>query len=250
MIRTLLIDDEPDARETLRLLIDTYCPDIEIVGEAASARDGRQLIEDRQPDLVFLDVQMPQQSGFDLLSSLPEVNFSVIFVTAYDQYAIKAIRFGALDYLLKPVDLDDLLEAIRRCHQTEFAVYPKSAYNYLAQNYKGGQSSFKKLAVPIQGETSFIPLDQIIYCEADGSYTHLYQVEGPKLMLSKSLKEMELLVGDHGFFRVHHSYLINLDHIQKYIRGEGGQVVLTANYTIDVSRRKKEEFLRRIGIGK
>jgi len=249
MIRTILIDDEPDAREALRLLIQRYCSNLTIVGEASSAQEGKMVIEAQSPELVFLDIQMPQQSGFDLLNSLSEINFRVIFVTAFDQYAIKAIRFNALDYLLKPIDLDDLQMAIRRFEKTRGAEDVKSRYQALVYNYQHGKRSFQKLAVPVPGGTTFIPLGKILFAEAEGSYTRIHRQEDDALLLSKPLKEVEQLLDGNIFFRVHHSFLINLDHIERYVRADGGYVTLKGNYNIPVSRRRKEDFLKCLGLG-
>lgn len=248
MIRTILIDDEPDARESLRYLLQRYCPDVEIVGEAASAAEGKLLLEKESPNMVFLDVQMPRQSGFDLLEDLSVINFQVIFVTAFEQYAIKAIRFSALDYLLKPVDVDDLQNALQRYRLRQEEPTDHRDYQHRIKHFQQADSRFQKLAIPGKGETSFLPLPEILYCEADGSYTKVHQVNGHIHLLSRPLKEIEVMLSEHGFFRVHHSFLVNLEHIQKYIKGEGGYVILTGNKKIDVSRRKKEEFLRRLGL--
>jgi len=246
MLRTILIDDEADGRESLRLALEKYCPEVAIVGICENAETGKKAIEKLQPDLVFLDVQMPRISGFDLLQQLTRISFGVIFVTAFDRYAIKAIKFSALDYLLKPIDIDELLNAVHKASQQSFPVQ-RHVYQSVFSNSQHRLGKIEKVAVPTHDGIDFYPTDDIIYCQADGSYTTLFLRGKPKQLICKKLIEFEHLLAESGFFRVHHSSLINLKHVQKYIRGEGGYVILTDNFHVDVSRRRKEEFLQLLG---
>jgi two-component system LytT family response regulator len=248
MIRSVIIDDEADGRESLRLAITKYCPDMEIVAICESAQQGKDAIQELSPDLVFLDVQMPHTSGFELLQQLDVINFSVIFVTAFDKYAIKAIKFSALDYLLKPVDIVELQEAIKKYKESKSLPDAENQYRTMFRNINTKAGAFERLAVPTMNGLEFLKTEDIIFCEADGNYTLLHLKARQQLLVSKTLKDFETMLEDSGFCRVHHSYLINLTHILKYEKGEGGTVLLTDNHFIDVSRRKKDELLRRIHV--
>lgn len=246
MIRAILIDDEADARQALKIALETHCPEVEILRCCQTPHLGLEAIEMLQPDLVFLDVQMPGMSGFDLLQQIRRIDFTVIFVTAFDHYAIKAIKFSALDYLLKPVDVDDLIHAVQKVKKQTSPVSHAYPYQSALTNSQHNSGRIDKLAVPTHDGIDFYLTDDIIYCQADGSYTTLFLKGKPKQVVCKKLIDFENLLAESGFCRVHHSSLINLKHIQKYVRGEGGCVILTDNYHVDISRRKKEEFLQLI----
>lgn len=243
MIRSIIIDDEHYGRLALKLALEKCCPDVEIIAICEGPEQGLKTIKSLQPDLVFLDVQMPNMTGFDLLQQLGPINFEVIFVTSHDQYAIKAIKFSALDYLLKPVDEDDLMQAVNKAK--EHMQQTGSAYRYQSVlnniHYRSGK--IDKLAVPTLEGIDFYKTDDIIYCQADGNYTALFLTNHQKKLISKNLKDFENLLTGSGFCRVHNSFLINMQHIQKYIKGEGGYVVLTDEHHVDISRRRKESFL-------
>lgn len=244
MLRALLIDDESDAREALKLAIEKYCPEVSLLGVYDKPEQGLAAIREQQPELVFLDIQMPHMSGFDLLQQVSPPSFEVIFVTAHDQYAIKAIRFSALDYLLKPVDVDDLMQAVRRVQARLQQKNREQQYQSVLNNIRYQSGKIERLAVPTLEGIEFFNTDDIIYCQADGNYTRLQLTHKQSRLISKNLKDFETLLSESGFCRVHHSSLINLHHIQKYVKGEGGYVVLTDGYHVDISRRKKEEFLK------
>lgn len=246
MIRSIVIDDEEDARETLKLALKKYCPNVELLAFCETPEKGLETISNTQPDLVFLDVQMPGMSGFDLLQQLKDINFAVIFVTAYDRYAIKAIKFSALDYLLKPVDPDDLVSSIRKFEETQHTKEHTYRYQSVLSNVKNQQSNIDKLAIPTAEGIIFMETTNIIYCQADGNYTLLYLTGGRTTLVSKPLKDFESMLVDSGFSRIHHASLINMKHIQKYVKGDGGYVILTDNHNVDVSRRKKEAFLHQL----
>jgi len=244
MINAIIIDDEYDGREALKLSLKRYCPEINILHLCENADEGIRIIQSSKPDLIFLDVQMPHKSGFNLLEELGEFDFEVIFVTAHDKYAIKAIKFSALDYLLKPVDVDDLQKAIQKAKVRLNQKGSHHNYTSLLKNVGFKQKQLDKIAIPTMEGILFESLQDIIYCQADGNYTTLVMLQGDKIVVSKSLGDFENMLSVSGFFRVHHTYLINLKHIKKYIKGEGGYVILEGNHHVDVSKRKKEAFLQ------
>lgn len=244
VIRAIIIDDEADGRDAIRISLQKYFPGITIAGVFGNPEEGLSAIKESPPDLLFLDIQMPQMSGFDLLNALMPLSFEVIFVTAFDQYAIKAIRFSALDYLLKPLDIDELRGAIDRAKERLHARDSGHQYQSVLHNLRQRGPRIERLAVPTGEGIEFFNTADIIYCEADGSYTTLYLRGGQKTLVSRNLKDFESLLIDSGFSRVHHSFLINMIHVQKYVKGEGGYVVMTGDHHVDISRRRKEEFLK------
>jgi len=222
MITAVIIDDEKKCVSLLKHLIENHCSDINVVGEAESAAQGLQVIQQHKPDLVFLDIEMPDKTGFELLKSLPEINFDLIFTTAYNHYAIKAIRFSALDYLLKPVDLDELKNALARVYKKHQKTGQQQSVEVLMSNIKSKQPNFSRISLSTQDGLVILHVDEIIYCEASGTYTIFYLKNREKIIVSKTLKEYEELLKDHSFFRVHNSFLINLNEVKKYVKGDGG----------------------------
>ncbi len=244
MIRSIIIDDEDDGRTALRLMLERFFPEIEVAGICGEPHQGIMAIEQMQPDLVFLDIQMPQMSGFDLLKHFSPVKFEVIFVTAHDQYAIKAIRFSALDYLLKPVDIDDLKTAVDRAKERiEKRISPDNHIQSVFNNLQHKSGKIERLAIPTLEGIELFDTDDIIYCKAEGSYTSIMLRDGKSQVVSRNLKEFEGMLNDSGFCRVHHSYLINTKHVKKYVKGDGGYVIMTHDLKVDISRRKKDEFI-------
>jgi two-component system, LytTR family, response regulator len=243
MINAILIDDEATGLEALQLAIRKYCPEVTIKGAYQSPQQALDGIQKIKPDLVFLDIQMPQMSGFDVLQQASPVTFEVIFVSAHDQYAIKAIKFSVLDYLLKPIDVDDLIHAVRKVKERLNNKSNLYQYQSVLNNIQLKSGKIEKLAVPTLEGIDFFDTQDIIYCKADGSYTAIMLKDHQRVLVCKNLIDFESLLADSGFCRIHHSYLINLRHVQKYVKGEGGYVILTDDHHADVSRRKKEEFL-------
>jgi len=243
MISALIIDDEEDGREALKLAIEKYCPDVEVKGIYETPQEGLDAIRRIKPQLVFLDIQMPGMSGFDVLQQLSPIDFEVIFVSAHDQYAIKAIKFSALDYLLKPVDIDDLNHALQKVKERLNNKSNSHQYQSVLHNVQYQSNKIKKLAVPSLEGIDLFDTDDIIYCQAEGSYTILYLRNKLRKLTSRNLKDFENLLVDSGFCRVHNSFLINLKHVHRYVKGEGGYVILTDDHHVDISRRKKDEFL-------
>ncbi len=245
MISTIIIDDEPKGRLALRQKLAAYCINIDVVAEAANGKEALALIRLHHPQLIFLDIEMPVMNGFEMLNVIEEKNFHIIFTTAYDQYAIKAIKYAAFDYLLKPVDIDELKTAVAKIETIENKNLGRQV-EIMQQNMQQPKNNFHKLAIPAADGLHFYDINTIIHLEAQSNYTILHFSCHPKITASKTLKELEELLPAANFFRVHHSHIINLQYIKRYIKGDGGQVELEDGRFIDVSRRKKEEFLKAI----
>jgi two-component system, LytTR family, response regulator len=246
MITAIIIDDEAKGRLALSQKLFTYCTQVQVVAEASNGQEALLLIQHHKPQLVFLDIEMPKMNGFEMLNALPEKNFHVIFTTAYDQYAIKAIKYAAFDYLLKPVDIEELKTAVEKIELKE-TNQTKKQVELLQQNIEHSKKQLNKLAVPTLDGLLFFDINDIIHLEANSNYTFIHFLGKPKITASKTLKEFEELLPEEIFFRTHHSHLINLNYIKKYIKGDGGQIELQNGNVVDVSRRKKEEFLKAIG---
>lgn len=239
MIKACIIDDEKKARDILQNLLEHYCKEVEIIGHADSVDKGYQFILDNKPELVFLDVEMPRGSGFELLKKFEEVPFKTIFVTAHNHYAIKAIKFSAIDYLLKPVDVDELIVAVNRVINSSNHTNAQQ-YSMLIDNLDTNKNS--KIAVPVKDGVSFIDPNDIIWMQADGSYTYIF-TDKDKFTATKNIKEYEDLLSDRNFFRVHNSYLINLKHVKHFSRVDGYFAIMCDGSQVEVSRRRKDQFL-------
>jgi two-component system LytT family response regulator len=230
----------------LRQKLLAHCPEVEIISECESGEEGMKVIEETHPDIVFLDVEMPRMNGFTMLQRLTNRNFELIFTTAYDHYAIKAIRYSALDYLVKPVVVEDLKESVKRAKEKREQTIPNARVETLLHNLLDEKNLHSRIAIPSMEGLQFVETNDIIYLEAESNYSVLWLKSAPKMTVSKTLKDFEDLLPSHVFFRIHHSYIINKNHVQKYLRGEGGQVIMSNGMTLDVSRRKKDEFLKAI----
>lgn len=246
MIQAIIIDDIQKSRALLLQLLHQNCPNIQVVGMASSADEGHFVILDKQPQLVFLDVEMPNGTGFDLLERFGTLDFEVIFTTAHDRYALQAIKFCALDYLLKPIDIEELVVAVDKMEQKLQNTSKNKNYAYLIENLKNNNHQDHKIGIPTQVGLEFIKVSDILYCTADRSYTFLYLKNKKSMLATRKIKEFENLLSTHDFFRVHRSHLINLNYIEKYYKGTGGYVVMSDGKAIDVARRKKEEFLEQL----
>ncbi len=248
-IKALIVDDEQHCIEALQTMLQKKCPGVTVVAGARSVKEARALIEEMQPDLVFLDVEMPHQNGFELLKLFDKVNFDVIFTTAYEQYALKAIKFNALDYLLKPFSVKELQDAIEKFREKRSSGAPReisdSPLEVFLQNMKTLQQNHKKIALPTINGLVFMPVQNIVRCESTGNYTKIFFTDKKHLMVSKPLKEFEELLTDINFFRIHNSHLINLQQMQSYIQGEGGFALMSDGTQVEVSRRRKAEFLKK-----
>jgi two-component system LytT family response regulator len=246
-INAILIDDEKNNRIALHKLIEKFCPQVTVIAECDSVDSAIAAIESQKTDVVFLDVEMPGKNGFDLLAHYNyHCPFDVIFTTAYSQYAVKAFKFSALDYLLKPVDPEDLVRAVHKLAIKKSDEIKNKQFELLEQKIGNKDLSKKQLAISTLEGIYFASLDEIIHVDADSSYTKIYITTGEKIMSSKPLKYFEELLEDYDFVRVHQSHIINLKHIRRYVRGDGGQVVMMNGTEIEVSRRKKDDLLAKI----
>jgi len=246
-MKAILIDDEVDGLRTLQKMLEKHCPQVEVVGTAMNAATGNQRISQLKPDLVFLDIQMPGKTGLELLADLDTQDFEVIFVTAFNEYVLQALQFSAVDYLLKPVDEDRLIEAVSRAAKRIDEEKKGAQSDTLLHNLeKAGNPAEMRLCLPTLKGFIIVKLSEIIYCEAERSYTIFHLEGGKNLLVSKALIEYEVLLKDTTFFRVHKSFLINLLHVREYQRGEGGMVIMSDRAEIEISRRKKEAFLDQV----
>jgi len=242
MIKALIVDDEPSAVNTLRLMLERYIPEITMLRSTNDPQEALPLIMSFQPDLLFLDIQMPVLNGFELLKRIPHFSFEIIFTTAHDQYAIQAIRFSALDYLLKPIDADELRAAFDKfISRNTLKTGNQPLYQNLMHNISVADKKDFKLAVPTIDGTFFYFPDEIIRLEGESNYTRLFFSGKKPMLVSKTLKEYEELLAGHGFIRVHKSHLINKKHVVNYTND--GQLVLADQSKVEVSRRRKEEVM-------
>ena len=246
MLTAIIIDDETSSRNALRQKLANHCPEITIIAECETGEEGIKGIEGKRPDIIFLDVEMPRMNGFTMLQQLANKNFEVVFITAYDHYAIKAIKFSALDYLVKPVEVADLKIAVEKAVQKRTISAGNERLELLLQNLMNDKKD-QRIAIPSMEGLQFVETGNIIYLEAKSNYTCFYLKNNEKITVTKTLKDFEELLPVSVFIRIHHSYIINKNLVEKYIKGEGGQVVMKNGIVLDVARRKKEEFLKSIG---
>lgn len=247
MLHAIIVDDEESNLSSLKEKLHRHCPQINIVALCDSAHKGIDAIDSLKPDIVFLDIEMPVMNGFLMLQELTYKNFELIFTTAYDHYAIKAIRYSALDYLVKPIDIEELKTAVARAEEKKQGQTANRQLELLLENLSPKKNNYQRIAVPTAEGLQFIKVDEIVYLEASVNYTHIFLETGQKYVVSHTLKDFEEMLDPHIFLRIHHSYIINKNFAEKYIRGEGGQVVLSNGIRLDVAKRKKTEFLKAIG---
>jgi two-component system LytT family response regulator len=246
MIRCIIVDDELKSRESLKILIEDFCQGVTVHALCQNIAEALNAIQEIKPDLVFLDIQLQRETGFDLLSKYKEMDFEVIFTTAHSEYAIKAFKFSAIDYLLKPIDIEELKSALLKVEKRKDNTI-SDRLQQLLQNLRSGASDNYKLALPTTDGLIFVKVNEILYCEASSNYTEIIMTDNRKYIVSRTLKEYDDMLSDQNFFRIHHAHLINLNEIKKYVRGDGGYVVMNNDKSLDVSKRKKEGFLARIG---
>jgi two-component system LytT family response regulator len=247
MLNALIIDDEANAREKMAFLLDRYCADtVRVITTCKDGEEAVAAIRAHQPDLLFLDVEMPRMTGFDVLREAGMGKHDVIFTTAYDHYAIKAIKFSAIDYLLKPIDIDQLKEAIARVLEKRGTTGADQRVEQLMDNTRPGVAP-DSLSVPSKDGFVMVKVDDIVWCEAVNYYTVFHLLGGRELVATRTLKDFEEMLDGSGFVRIHHSHMINVKHLERYIKGAGGQVVMAGGKTLDVSRRKKDELMTRLG---
>lgn len=247
MINAVIIDDVEKARVALKSDIDDFCDSIMVVGEADGVQTGIKVVEDKKPDIIFLDIKMGDGSGFDLIEKLRErgtLNSQVIFTTAYDEYAIKAFKYSALDYLLKPVDPDDLIEAVSKAEKKETAFPNAETVSMLIENLKGLQDKTQdRIALSSAEKIQVVEIKNIIRCEASGNYTTFFTTDKKKVLVSKTMKEYVGLLEGHDFARVHHSHLINLAHVKEFVKIDGTYLVMSDGSEVPVSVRKREVLM-------
>jgi two-component system LytT family response regulator len=246
MIKTIVIEDEAKSRQMLAAMIERNCPQISIVGLAKDVKEGVNLIKELKPELVFLDISMPDGSGFDLLEQVSGYNFELIFATASDQFAIKAIKYSACDYLLKPIDADELKLAVDKVVQKKQSLPNMENLQFLIQHLKRADENFQKITLPTGNAYEIVNIKDIIRCEADGSYTVFYLNDKRKLMISFGLKHYEELLPETEFIRVHHHHLINMNHVVRFLKEDGGYAIMSDGSKIEISRRKKEAFMDKL----
>ncbi len=242
MIKAILIDDIEQARITFKKDLEVYSPDVEIIGEASGVVEGAKLLKNIQPDILFLDIQMQDGSGFDLLDILPEINFKIIFITASDAHAIKAFRYAAIDYLLKPVDPDELKAALEkyRAHQPD----ESEKYKLLNDSLKNANKLNERLALHAQDKIHIVNIKDILRCESNINYTEFFFLDAKRIVVSKTLKEFEDILSDQGFYRVHQSHLVNTKMIKEFVKTEGGHLIMLDGKMVPVSTRKRPEVVK------
>lgn len=243
-LRTILIDDEPRGLNSLQKLLQLNCPDVNVIAACTSVDDAIEKIDQLHPALIFLDIAMPVKNGFDLLKEIKEPRFEVIFVTAHNHFIIEAFHFSAIDYLLKPVEDDLLVNAVKRAKKRISEKTESKNIETFLHNVKQRQTPQNmKLCIPSLKGFHVVQLEDILYAEASGNYTNFHFKNHPFICTSKPVHEYEELLNDTGFVRIHKSYLVNLQHVKEYLRGEGGSVILTNGIELEVARRKKDAFL-------
>ena len=243
MIRCILIDDEKNALEMMEWLIKTYCPSVEITAMCSSAEQGIEAIHKLKPDVVFLDIEMPKMNGFDMLEQFDKLFFDVVFCTAYDQFAIKAFKYSALNYLLKPVDPADLKATVQRIEERR-TIPTKEQFDLLLQSmHQQVKTTPQRIALTTNDGLIFVQTADIIYCEAESNYTNVVLDGGKKILVSKVLKDIDEALSGADFYRVHSSFLININRIKKFVRGDGGYIVMDNDATVSISRSRKQEFM-------
>lgn len=242
MLKAIIIDDEAKSRDVLESLISKFVEGVSVVATADSVATGINAINKHEPDLVFLDIEMPRRDGFELLSSFDPITFEVVFITAHEQYAHKAFRTSAVDYLLKPVDINLLQEAVERVKEKRSKEKVNRNIQVFLNNLKSKQEN-QQIALATSDGLIFVKIDNIVYLRGDGAYTYFFLKSGERITVSKNLKEYEDLLQDYDFYRVHKSFLIHMREMTKYVRGDGGYVVMSNGASVDVSKRRKDGFL-------
>ena len=245
-ISVLIVDDEFQSRKLITKMLSLFFPEISIISEAASVKEALLCMEHTKPELIFLDIQLQKENGFDLLNKITNYCFELIFITAYNEFAVKAFRYNALDYLMKPVDADEFREAVKKALNKikESKKTSPVQLELLNQQLKQPQKLPDRIVIPSAEGYLVIPIDNISYCHANSNYTEFYFTDKTKVISSYNMGQYEDILNEHNFFRIHRSYIINLAHVRMYKKGEGGIVVMNDGKEIEVSRRNKEAFLR------
>jgi two-component system LytT family response regulator len=242
MLRTVIIDDEDHVRETVGRLLSMHCPQVKVVGEANGVESGLKIIRSLHPQLVLLDIRMDDGTGFDLLHKFETIDFKVIFITAYEKFAMQAFKFAAIDFLLKPVNPEELADAVKRA-ETLVHEDLKSQLQTLEENLKTDIRQKKKIVLKTMDSIYLVDLQNITHCESDGCYTYVHTTTGDRILISKTLREFDDMLSDSGFYRIHKSYLINLSQIKRFEKQDGGFIILSTDHKLPVASRKREELL-------
>ena len=246
MLKAIIIDDEPDCVKLLALQLKMYCPQVKVIAECTESEIGYLKINELMPDIVFLDIEMPFMNGFQLLEKVGNIQFNLVFVTAYDQFAVKAFRFSALDYLLKPIDAKDLKAAVLKAEQRNWPQAPQ--LNLFKEQMNAGIKNLPdKIALPYQNGVIFTEIKRVIYCESDNNYSRIYTDDSKKYVVAKTLGDIQEILEERNFLRIHRQYLINLSHIKKYVRGESNYVIMSNDQTVPVARNQKERLIEKFG---
>lgn len=249
-LSAIIVDDEPQNIEVLEKMILKFCTGVKIVGTANRISDAKKMVEQFNPEIVFLDVELPGENGFDLIESLDEIDFHVIFTTAHADYAVKAIKFAALDYLLKPISVQELREAVEKAKNdianSDIVKQEGKKIDALIDNVGSGKVELNRIALPTSDGLEFYNLKDVIYVEADRSYCKFVLIDKQKIIVSKAMKEFESILESANFLRVHKSSIVNISHIRKYLRGKGGSLVMSDGSLVNIAVRKKEMVLKHI----
>ncbi len=243
-MKAVIVEDEKHSRETLRNLIEEFCADVTVAGAAGTVAEAVQLIRQHKPELLFLDIELQTGTGFDVLSAVSDLSFAVIFTTAYEHYAIRAIKFSSVDYLLKPIDLEELQGAIAKAKKQWDESARRRQLEVLLSNVS--ERSMRKICLATADRLEFVNVEEIVMCEASGSYTNIYLKGGRKIVVSKNLKEYENLLDADRFMRVHNSYLVNLNEVNQFVKSEGGYILMNDNHQVSISPKKRDEFFARM----
>ena len=243
MIKAVIIDDEKNAREAIKQIVEKHFPDISIIGDADDVKTGVKLILETSPGLAFLDIKLPDGSGFDILKQLQEIDFSTIFITAYNEHAIKAFKFSAIDYLLKPIDIEEFKEAVNKVKKALDQKNTKKKLEAFLENINNISKEVKKIILKTSESIHLINVNNILRCESDGNYTKFYFTDRPSLLVSKNIKEYFEMLKDYQFFRPHQSHIVNINFIKQYHKSDGGYLIMQDDSTVPVSTRKREELM-------
>lgn len=246
-IKAILVDDEKNALNVLTWALNKYCPEVEVIAVCKSGEECLTVLKTMEPDVLFLDVEMPKMNGFDLLENLEKLdhnNFEIVFTTAYDKFAVRAFKYAAINYLLKPIDADDLIVTIDRIKQRSNKTINKDQLKMMIQSISNKDTSIERIAFSTNEGLIFVLTKEIVYCKAESNYTSIVLLNGKKTLVSKTLKDIDELLTGKDFFRAHKSYLININHIIKFVKGEGGYVVMADNEEITIARDRKDDFMK------
>ncbi|MFP4024700.1 MAG: LytR/AlgR family response regulator transcription factor [Thiohalospira sp.] len=244
MMKAVIIDDEKNARQAIKQIVEKHFPDISIIGYADDVKTGVKLITETSPEIVFLDIKLPDGTGFDILDQLQEFDISIIFITAYNEHAIKAFKFSAIDYLLKPIDIDEFKEAVNKVKKTLDQKNTKKKLEAFLENINNISKEVKKIILKTSESIHLINVNNILRCESDGNYTKFYFTDRPSLLVSKNIKEYFEMLKDYQFFRPHQSHIVNINYIKQFHKLDGGYLIMQDDSTVPVSTRKREELMK------